>query len=138
MATVAIFLKLKSAINIAKETEEVSGAMSFLVKVAKSGSGTVTQLKDIFVSFKDKTVALGAAIKDAGAALWASPFVKVAIVLAGITATVAAFDALITTTEEYKDILAETQSKLQEVRDKRNALEQKAEVEQLTEAEKSI
>jgi len=136
LATVAIFLKLKSAINIAKETEEVSGAMSFLVKVAKSGSGTVTQLKDIFVSFKDKTVALGAAIKDAGAALWASPFVKVAIVLAGITATVAAFDALITTTEEYKDILAETQSKLQEVRDKRNALEQKAEVEQLTEAEK--
>lgn len=136
LATVAIFLKLKSAINIAKETEKVSGAMSFLVKVAKSGSGTVTQLKDIFVSFKDKTVTLGAAIKDAGAALWASPFVKVAIVLAGITAIVAAFDALITTTEEYKDILAETQSKLQEVGDKRNALEQKAEVEQLTEAEK--
>lgn len=136
LATVAIFLKLKSAINIAKETEKVSGAMSFLVKVAKSGSGTVTQLKDIFVSFKDKTVTLGAAIKDAGAALWASPFVKVAIVLAGITAIVAAFDALITTTEEYEDILAETQSKLQEVSDKRNALEQKAEVEQLTEAEK--
>ena len=59
-----------------------------------------------------------------------------AVVLAGITAIVAAFDALITTTEEYEDILAETQSKLQEVSDKRNALEQKAEVEQLTEAEK--
>lgn len=56
--------------------------------------------------------------------------------MAGITAIVAAFDALITTTEEYEDILAETQSKLQEVSDKRNALEQKAEVEQLTEAEK--
>ena len=76
------------------------------------------------------------AINIAGKALWASPFVKVAIVLAGITAIVAAFDALITTTEEYEDILAETQSKLQEVSDKRNALEQKAEVEQLTEAEK--
>ena len=136
LATVAIFLKLKSAINIAKETDKLSGAMSFFVKVAKSGSGTVTQLKDIFVSFKDKTATLGATIKNAGAALWASPFVKVAIVLAGITAIVAAFDALITTTEEYEDILAETQSKLQEVSDKRNALEQKAEVEQLTEAEK--
>lgn len=136
LATVAIFLKLKSAINIAKETDKLSGAMNFFVKVAKSGSGTVTQLKDIFVSFKDKTATLGATIKNAGAALWASPFVKVAIVLAGITAIVAAFDALITTTEEYEDILAETQSKLQEVSDKRNALEQKAEVEQLTEAEK--
>lgn len=136
LATVAIFLKLKSAINIAKETDKLSGAMSFFVKVAKSGSGTATQLKDIFVSFKDKTATLGATIKNAGAALWASPFVKVAIVLAGITAIVAAFDALITTTEEYEDILAETQSKLQEVSDKRNALEQKAEVEQLTEAEK--
>ena len=136
LATVAIFLKLKSAINIAKETDKLSGAMRFFVKVAKSGSGTATQLKDIFVSFKDKTATLGATIKNAGAALWASPFVKVAIVLAGITAIVAAFDALITTTEEYEDILAETQSKLQEVSDKRNALEQKAEVEQLTEAEK--
>lgn len=136
LATVAVFLKLKSAINIAKDTEKVSGALKVFSKIAGGGSRTVDQLSRAFSAFSGGMLSAGEAIKMAGAALWASPFVKVAIVLAGITAIVAAFDALITTTEEYEDILAETQSKLQEVSDKRNALEQKAEVEQLTEAEK--
>ena len=136
LATVAIFLKLKSAINIAKDTEKVSGALKVFSEIAGSGNKTIKVLTSTFSAFKDGVLAGKDAINIAGAALWASPFVKVAIVLAGITAIVAAFDALITTTEEYEDILAETQSKLQEVSDKRNALEQKAEVEQLTEAEK--
>lgn len=136
LATVAIFLKLKSAINIAKDTEKVSGALKVFSEIAGSGNKTIKVLTSTFSAFKDGVLAGKDAINIAGKALWASPFVKVAIVLAGITAIVAAFDALITTTEEYKDILAETQSKLQEVSDKRNALEQKAEVEQLTEAEK--
>lgn len=138
LATVAIFLKLKSAINIAKDTEKVSGALKVFSEIAGSGNKTIKVLTSTFSAFKDGVLAGKDAINIAGAALWASPFVKVAVVLAGITAIVAAFDALITTTEEYEDILAETQSKLQEVSDKRNALEQKAEVEQLTEAEKSI
>lgn len=136
LATVAIFLKLKSAINIAKDTEKVSGALKVFSEIASGGNETIKVLTSTFSAFKDGVLAGKDAINIAGKALWASPFVKVAIVLAGITAIVAAFDALITTTEEYEDILAETQSKLQEVRDKRNALEQKAEVEQLTEAEK--
>lgn len=136
LATVAIFLKLKSAINIAKDTEKVSGALKVFSEIAGSGNKTIKVLTSTFSAFKDGVLAGKDAINIAGKALWASPFVKVAIVLAGITAIVSAFDALITTTEEYKDILAETQSKLQEVGDKRNALEQKAEVEQLTEAEK--
>lgn len=136
LATVAIFLKLKSAINIAKDTEKVSGALKVFSEIASGGNKTIKVLTSTFSAFKDGVLAGKDAINIAGKALWASPFVKVAIVLAGITAIVAAFDALITTTEEYKDILAETQSKLQEVSDKRNALEQKAEVEQLTEAEK--
>lgn len=136
LATVAIFLKLKSAINIAKDTEKVSGALKVFSEIAGSGNKTIKVLTSTFSAFKDGVLAGKDAINIAGAALWASPFVKVAIVLAGITAIVAAFDALITTTEEYEDILAETQSKLQEVSDKRNALEQKAEVGQLTEAEK--
>lgn len=136
LATVAIFLKLKSAINIAKDTEKVSGALKVFSEIAGSGNKTIKVLTLTFSAFKDGVLAGKDAINIAGAALWASPFVKVAVVLAGITAIVAAFDALITTTEEYEDILAETQSKLQEVSDKRNALEQKAEVEQLTEAEK--
>ena len=136
LATVAIFLKLKSAINIAKDTEKVSGALKVFSEIAGSGNKTIKVLTSTFSAFKDGVLAGKDAINIAGKALWASPFVKVAIVLAGITAIVAAFDALITTTEEYKDILAETQSKLQEVSDKRNALEQKAEVEQLPEAEK--
>lgn len=136
LATVAIFLKLKSAINIAKDTEKVSGALKVFSEIAGSGNKTIKVLTSTFSAFKDGVLAGKDAINIAGAALWASPFVKVAVVLAGITAIVAAFDALITTTEEYEDILAETQSKLQEVSDKRNALEQKAEVEQLTEAEK--
>lgn len=136
LATVAIFLKLKSAINIAKDTEKVSGALKVFSEIASGGNKTIKVLTSTFSAFKDGVLAGKDAINIAGKALWASPFVKVAIVLAGITAIVAAFDALITTTEEYEDILAETQSKLQEVSDKRNALEQKAEVEQLTEAEK--
>lgn len=136
LATVAIFLKLKSAINIAKDTEKVSGALKVFSEIAGSGNKTIKVLTSTFSAFKDGVLAGKDAINIAGAALWASPFVKVAVVLAGITAIVAAFDALITTTEEYEDILAETQSKLQEVGDKRNALEQKAKVEQLTEAEK--
>ena len=136
LATVAIFLKLKSAINIAKDTEKVSGALKVFSEIAGNGNKTIKVLTSTFSAFKDGVLAGKDAINIAGAALWASPFVKVAVVLAGITAIVAAFDALITTTEEYEDILAETQSKLQEVSDKRNALEQKAEVEQLTEAEK--
>lgn len=136
LATVAIFLKLKSAINIAKDTEKVSGALKVFSEIAGSGNKTIKVLTSTFLAFKDGVLAGKDAINIAGKALWASPFVKVAIVLAGITAIVAAFDALITTTEEYKDILAETQSKLQEVGDKRKALEQKAEAEQLTEAEK--
>ena len=136
LATVSIFLKLKSAINIAKDTEKVSGALKVFSEIAGSGNKTIKVLTSTFSAFKDGVLAGKDAINIAGAALWASPFVKVAVVLAGITAIVAAFDALITTTEEYEDILAETQSKLQEVSDKRNALEQKAEVEQLTEAEK--
>lgn len=136
LATVAIFLKLKSAINIAKDTEKVSGALKVFSEIAGIGNKTIKVLTSTFSAFKDGVLAGKDAINIAGAALWASPFVKVAVVLAGITAIVAAFDALITTTEEYEDILAETQSKLQEVSDKRNALEQKAEVEQLTEAEK--
>lgn len=136
LATVAIFSKLKSAINIAKDTEKVSGALKVFSEIASGGNKTIKVLTSTFSAFKDGVLAGKDAINIAGKALLASPFVKVAIVLAGITAIAAAFDALITTTEEYKDILAETQSKLQEVRDKRNALEQKAEVEQLTEAEK--
>ena len=136
LATVAIFLKLKSAINIAKDTEKVSGALKVFSEIASGGNKTIKVLTSTFSAFKDGVLAGKDAINIAGKALWASPFVKVAIVLAGITAIVAAFDALITTTEEYEDILAKTQSKLQEVRDKRNALEQKAEVEPLTEAEK--
>lgn len=136
LATVAVFLKLKSAINIAKDTEKVSGALKVFSEIAGGGNKTIEVLTSTFSAFKDGVLAGKDAINIAGAALWASPFVKVAVVLAGITAIIAAFDALITTTEEYEDILAETQSKLQEVRDKRNALEQKAEVEQLTEAEK--
>lgn len=136
LATVAIFLKLKSAINIAKDTEKVSGALKVFSEIAGSGNKTIKVLTSTFSAFKDGVLAGKDAINIAGAALWASPFVKVAVGLAGITAIVAAFDALITTTEEYEDILAETQSKLQEVSDKRNALEQKAEVEPLTEAEK--
>lgn len=136
LATVAIFLKLKSAINIAKDTEKVSGDLKVFSEIAGSGNKTIKVLTSTFSAFKDGVLAGKDAINIAGAALWASPFVKVAVVLAGITAIVAAFDALITTTEEYEDILAETQSKLQEVSDKRNALEQKAEFEQLTEAEK--
>lgn len=136
LATVAIFLKLKSAINIAKDTEKVSGDLKVFSEIAGSGNKTIKVLTSTFSAFKDGVLAGKDAINIAGAALWASPFVKVAVVLAGTTAIVAAFDALITTTEEYEDILAETQSKLQEVSDKRNALEQKAEFEQLTEAEK--
>jgi TP901 family phage tail tape measure protein len=137
LATVAIFLKLKSAINIAKDTEKVSGALKVFSEIAGSGNKTIKVLTSTFSAFKDGVLAGKDAINIAGAALWASPFVKVAVVLAGITAIVAAFDALITTTEEYKETLAEIESQLSEVSGKRKALEEKAEVEQLTEAEQA-
>ena len=137
VGTVAGFIKLKNAINIAKETEEVSGALKAFSKIASGGNKTISILKETFSAFTDGVLAGKDAINIAGKALWASPFVKVAVVVAGITAIVAAFDALITTTEEYEQILADTQTQLSEVSNKRNALQEKAKVEQLTEAEKA-
>ena len=131
------FIKLKSAINIAKETGEVSGALKAFSKIASGGNKTINALKEVFSGFTSGVLAGKDAIYAAGTALLASPFVKVAIVVGSITAIVAAFDALITTTEEYEQTLADTQAQLSEVSNKRNALEQKAEVEQLTEAEKA-
>lgn len=131
------FIKLKSAINIAKETGEVSVALKAFSKIASGGNKTINALKEVFSGFTSGVLAGKDAIYAAGTALLASPFVKVAIVVGSITAIVAAFDALITTTEEYEQTLADTQAQLSEVSNKRNALEQKAEVEQLTEAEKA-
>lgn len=131
------FIKLKSAINIAKETGEVSGALKAFSKIASGGNKTINALKGVFSGFTSGVLAGKDAIYAAGTALLASPFVKVAIVVGSITAIIAAFDALITTTEEYEQTLADTQAQLSEVSNKRNALEQKAEVEQLTEAEKA-
>lgn len=131
------FIKLKSAINIAKETGEVSGALKAFSKIASGGNKTINALKEVFSGFTSGVLAGKDAIYAAGTALLASPFVKVAIVVGSITAIIAAFDALITTTEEYEQTLADTQAQLSEVSNKRNALEQKAEVEQLTEAEKA-
>ena len=128
------FIKLKSAINI---TGEVSGALKAFSKIASGGNKTINALKEVFSGFTSGVLAGKDAIYAAGTALLASPFVKVAIVVGSITAIVAAFDALITTTEEYEQTLADTQAQLSEVSNKRNALEQKAEVEQLTEAEKA-
>ena len=138
LATVAIFLKLKSAINIAKDTEKVSGALKVFSEIAGSGNKTIKVLTSTFSAFKDGVLAGKDAINIAGAALWASPFVKVAVVLAGITAIVAAFDALITTTEEYEDILAETQSKLQEVVINETPLNKKLKLSNLQKLKKSI
>lgn len=80
---------------------------------------------------------LKAAIASLTKTMLASPLfwgVVAAGVVYGITQAV---DALITTTEEYKETLAEIESQLSEVSGKRKALEEKAEVEQLTEAEQA-
>lgn len=80
---------------------------------------------------------LKAAIASLTKTMLASPLfwgVVAAGVVYGITQAV---DALITTTEEYKETLAEIESQLSEVSGKRKVLEEKAEVEQLTEAEQA-
>ena len=80
---------------------------------------------------------LKAVIVSLTKAMLASPLFWGVVAAGTVYGIVKAVDALITTTEEYKETLAEIESQLSEVSGKRKALEEKAEVEQLTEAEQA-
>lgn len=80
---------------------------------------------------------LKAVIASLTKTMLASPLFWGVVAAGAVYGITKAVDALITTTEEYKETLAEIESQLSEVSGKRKALEEKAEVEQLTEAEQA-
>lgn len=125
---------LKNANTVAQKLPKVISTISSVSKTfmdgfvpwAANGSkliGVMGGLKAVIVSLTK--------------AMLASPLFWGVVAAGTVYGIVKAVDALITTTEEYKEILAEIESQLSEVSGKRKALEEKAEVEQLTEAEQA-
>lgn len=125
---------LKNANTVAQKLPKVISTISSVSKTfmdgfvpwAANGSkliGVMGGLKAVIVSLTK--------------AMLASPLFWGVVVAGTVYGIVKAVDALITTTEEYKETLAEIESQLSEVSGKRKALEEKAEVEQLTEAEQA-
>lgn len=125
---------LKNANTVAQKLPKVISTISSVSKTfmdgfvpwAANGSkliGVMGGLKAVIVSLTK--------------AMLASPLFWGVVAAGTVYGIVKAVDALITTTEEYKETLAEIESQLSEVSDKRKALEEKAEVEQLTEAEQA-
>lgn len=125
---------LKNANTVAQKLPKVISTISSVSKTfmdgfvpwAANGSkliGVMGGLKAVIVSLTK--------------AMLASPLFWGVVAAGTVYGIVKAVDALITTTEEYKETLAEIESQLSEVSGKRKALEEKAEVEQLTEAEQA-
>lgn len=125
---------LKNANTVAQKLPKVISTISSVSKTfmdgfvpwAANGSkliGVMGGLKAVIVSLTK--------------AMLASPLFWGVVAAGTVYGIVKAVDALITTTEEYKEILSEIDSQLSEVSGKRKALEEKAEVEQLTEAEQA-
>lgn len=125
---------LKNANTVAQKLPKVISTISSVSKTfmdgfvpwAANGSkliGVMGGLKAVIVSLTK--------------AMLASPLFWGVVAAGTVYGIVKAVDALITTTEEYKEILSEIDSRLSEVSGKRKALEEKAEVEQLTEAEQA-
>ena len=125
---------LKNANTVAQKLPKVISTISSVSKTfmdgfvpwAANGSkliGVMDGLKAVIVSLTN--------------AMLASPLFWGVVAAGTVYGIVKAVDALITTTEEYKETLAEIESQLSEVSGKRKALEEKAEVEQLTEAEQA-
>lgn len=125
---------LKNANTVAQKLPKVISTISSVSKTfmdgfvpwAANGSkliGVMGGLKAVIVSLTK--------------AMLASPLFWGVVAVGTVYGIVKAVDALITTTEEYKETLAEIESQLSEVSGKRKALEEKAEVEQLTEAEQA-
>lgn len=125
---------LKNANTVAQKLPKVISTISSVSKTfmdgfvpwAANGSkliGVMGGLKAVIVSLTK--------------AMLASPLFWGVVAAGTVYGIVKAVDALITTTEEYKETLAEIESQLSEVSGKRKALEEKAEVEQLTEAEEA-
>ena len=125
---------LKNANTVAQKLPKVISTISSVSKTfmdgfvpwAANGSkliGVMGGLKAVIVSLTK--------------AMLASPLFWGVVAAGTVYGIVKAVDALITTTEEYKEILSEIDSQLSEVSGKRKALEEKAEVEQLTEAEEA-
>ena len=125
---------LKNANTVAQKLPKVISTISSVSKTfmdgfvpwAANGSkliGVMGGLKAVIVSLTK--------------AMLASPLFWGVVAAGTVYGIVKAVDALITTTEEYKETLAEIESQLSEVSGKRKALEEKAEVGQLTETEQA-
>lgn len=125
---------LKNANTVAQKLPKVISTISSVSKTFMDGfvpwAANGSKLIGVMGGLK-------AAIASLTKTMLASPLFWGVVAAGTVYGIVKAVDALITTTEEYKETLAEIESQLSEVSGKRKALEEKAEVEQLTEAEQA-
>lgn len=125
---------LKNANTVAQKLPKVISTISSVSKTFMDGfvpwAANSSKLIGVMGGLKAVIVSLTKA-------MLASPLFWGVVAAGTVYGIVKAVDALITTTEEYKETLAEIESQLSEVSGKRKALEEKAEVEQLTEAEQA-
>lgn len=129
---------------VAVAVSKFSNALKNSTKVIKTISNVSKVFADGFLPWAtngSKLIGVMGGLKAVIASLTktmlASPLFWGVVAAGAVYGITKAVDALITTTEEYKETLAEIESQLSEVSGKRKALEEKAEVEQLTEAEQA-
>ena len=129
---------------VAVAVSKFSNALKNSTKVIKTISNVSKVFADGFLPWAtngSKLIGVMGGLKAVIASLTktmlASPLFWGVVAAGAVYGITKAVDALITTTEEYKETLAEIESQLTEVSGKRKALEEKAEVEQLTEAEQA-
>lgn len=130
--------------TVAVAVSKFSNALKNSTKVIKTISNVSKVFADGFLPWAtngSKLIGVMGGLKAVIASLTktmlASPLFWGVVAAGAVYGITKAVDALITTTEEYKETLAEIESQLSEVSGKRKALEEKAEVEQLTEAEQA-
>ena len=130
--------------TVAVAVSKFSNALKNSTKVIKTISNVSKVFADGFLPWAtngSKLIGVMGGLKAVIASLTktmlASPLFWGVVAAGAVYGITQAVDALITTTEEYKETLAEIESQLSEVSGKRKALEEKAEVEQLTEAEQA-
>jgi len=130
--------------TVAVAVSKFSNALKNSTKVIKTISNVSKVFADGFLPWAtngSKLIGVMGGLKAVIASLTktmlASPLFWGVVAAGAVYGITKAVDALITTTEEYKETLAEMESQLSEVSGKRKALEEKAEVEQLTEAEQA-
>ena len=127
--------KYRRAIELISESRKIGGSISdlkglaaILSKISGAKAGVASSLSSIgaaFVSAGGGVAGFTSAIKVAGTALMSSPFVVVTAVVAGITLIAKAFDALTVSTEEAKEALSDTDSKISEYESEAASLKEK-------------